>query len=101
MGLIGGFQVKKDNSLRGAYGETDFDKKTIRINKKKHKATNKNTKRITPNKDGSENLLNTILHEAMHVKHPKLGERAVEKLARAMKTRMSPTQKQRLYSKVS
>ena len=98
MGKLYGFKVKNDAKLRGAYGETDFDKKTIRINKAKHKK--KGVKRITPNKDGSENMAMTILHEAMHAKHPKKGEKAVENLARAMKSRMSPKQKKRLYSKV-
>lgn len=97
MAKLYGFTIKKDNKLRGAYGETDFEKKTIRINKAKHK---KAAKRITPNRDGSENMLTTILHEGMHVKHPNASERSVEKLARAMKTRLSTKQKNRIYAKV-
>src|SRR4051812_44654562 len=98
-GKIRGFKVKVNNKLRGAYGETDFDKRTITINKKKH--GDKSLKRITPNADGTENMLTTIVHEAMHVKHPQKGERAIEKLARAMVSRMPPRDKARYYSAVS
>lgn len=87
----------KTGKVRGGYGETDLKNKVIKIDKSKHKR--KGTKRITPNKDGSENMLTTIVHEMTHKRHPKMGEEKVEKLARAMKSRMGTKQKQRLYSK--
>ncbi len=92
------WQFKTDNKLRGAFGETDYDKKIVRINKRRH-AKNQPVRHLTKNKDGSENMLVTALHEINHVKHPKMGERGVEKLARAMKSRMSKKQKNRIYSK--
>lgn len=93
------FHFKVDNKLRGAFGETDFSKKVVRINKKKHRK-GADVKHLTPNKDGSENLLTTIVHEQTHINHPQMGERKVEKLARAMKRKMSPKQKARMYAKV-
>lgn len=98
MGTYKGFKVKKDSSLRGAYGETDFEKRVVRINKKKHKSTKE--KRITPNKDGSENMATTIQHELLHVKYPRKNEKAIEKLARAMVGKKSPKQKAKLYKLV-
>lgn len=100
MGKLFGFKVKTDNKLRGAFGETDLDKKVIRINKKRHRA-NAPVKHLTPNKDGSENLLTTIVHEGIHAKQPNKKENSVEKLARAMVSRMSPKQKSRYYAKAS
>ena len=94
-----GWKIRKDNKLRGAFGEADFNKRVIRINKKKHRK-NANVKHMVRNRDGSENLAVTIQHEINHVRHPKMGERSVEKLARAMVSKMGPKQKQHLYSKV-
>lgn len=93
--MDGGWKIKKDNTLRGAYGETDFDKKLIRINKKRHKKgeTNKNA-------DGSENLLDTIVHEKLHATHPNMHEKTVRKLARAMSSKMGKKQKAAHYAMV-
>lgn len=96
-----GWRIKKDDRLRGAYGETNYDKKLIRINKKKHRSTNTKLKRYTPNKDGSENLLMTIVHEVNHVVHPNMKERGIEKLAKAMKARMSDKQKAKYYNLIA
>lgn len=87
-----GWKMKR-GKVRGAFGETDYDRKVIKINKKAHK-----TGTMTRNPDGSESLLTTILHEVNHVRHPKKGERGVEKLARAMKSRMGPRQKAKYYA---
>ena len=88
----------KTTNKRGAFGETDFEKKTITINKKRHKS--KNVRKLTPNKDGSENLLTTIAHEFAHKNHPKINsEKKIEKLARAMVSKMSPKRKAKLYRK--
>lgn len=95
--MRGGWTFKNSNKLRGAYGETDYDKKLVRVNKRRHKS--KTAKRITPNKDGSENLLTTIAHEMVHVNHPRRTEKSTEKLARAMVSKMGKKQKGRLYSK--
>lgn len=88
----------KTGKVKGGFGETDFSKKTITIDKKKHKRGAK-VGHLTKNKDGSENMMTSIMHEEMHKRHPKKSEKAVEKLARAMKSRMSPKQKKRMYAK--
>lgn len=61
-----GFQRKVDNKLKGALGETDFNKRIIRINKKKSKRA------------GRGEVLKTIVHEEMHMNHPKMKEKNVE-----------------------
>lgn len=88
----------KVGKVKGGYGETDFNKKVIKIDKSKHR---KNYKRLTPNPDGSENMLTTITHEMVHKRFPKKSEKATEKLARAMKSKMSPKTKQKMYAKFS
>ena len=59
-----GYKIKVDNKMRGAYGDMNSDKKLIRIHKKRHKGNKKN-------------LANTIIHEKMHVDHPKMWEKTV------------------------
>lgn len=83
--------------MRGAYGEIDYDRKVIKVNPKRHKS--KKVRRLTSNKDGTENLLVTMLHEEVHRNHPKMHERNVEKLARAMKSRMGDKAKKKTYRK--
>ena len=84
--------------VKGAFGETDLNKKVIKIDHAKHKRGAK-VKHRTPNPDGSENKLTTILHELGHANHPRKSEKGVEKLAIAMKSRLSKKQKQRHYAK--
>lgn len=87
----------KTGKVKGGYGETDFGKKTITIDKSKHKRSS--YKRITPNKDGSENMLVTMAHELMHKAHPSWSEKKVESAARKKHKRMSKSEKSRVYSK--
>jgi hypothetical protein len=85
-----------DNKMKGAYGETDFDKKTVKVNKKIHK--NKKVKMGIPKKDGT--LLNTIVHEGLHVKHPKMTEKVVRKEARKVVNKMGTKAKKKAYGKL-
>ncbi len=64
-------QFKKvvDNHTKD-FGDTDFDKHLIRINKHMNKT-----------KGSQGELINTIVHEFDHVKHPKMKEKNVQKLA--------------------
>lgn len=95
MAELKGWKFKTDNKLRGAYGETDFDKKTIRVNKTKHKAASKDYAKQ------DSTLLNTIVHEHLHAQHPKMHEDSVRKLARAMASKMPLKQKSKMYKKFS
>lgn len=88
------WRYRVNNKMRGAFGETDFDTRTITINKKLHKKANLKKYRVAK-KDKS--LLNTIVHELTHKKHPKATERSVVKKTRTALTRMSPKAKKRAY----
>jgi hypothetical protein len=90
------FKRMVNNKLRGAYAEIDEKKKTIAINKKRHK---QNVKRYDKNKDGSEKLINTIVHEELHAKHPKMHEKTVYKKAKQNVKIMSKKVKGKYYSK--
>ncbi len=81
-----------------AYGATDFDKKTITINKKYHKSK-WNHKSIRKNKDGTANITDTIAHELMHKRHPKMWEKTVRKRTRKAMKKMGRKQKKKLLSK--
>lgn len=78
------------------FGVTDFDKGTITINKKLHKKAKKNPKKYGFTKKDST-LLNTIVHEKLHTKHPKMHERTVRKLAHKKVAGMSSSQKKKQY----
>ena len=90
------FKRHVDNKMKGAYGETDYAKKTIRINKKRHKSASSG--RITKNRDGSESLINTIVHEELHASHPKMKEKTVRRTALKLVTRLKPRTKKKIYS---
>ena len=89
-----GYMRVPDNKLRGAYGETDTDKKVIRVNKERH---HKNVERYNKNEDGSESLIDTIVHEEDHAKHPRKHEKTVYKDTKKKVDKMSNKEKQRLY----
>lgn len=92
---LAGWKFKTDNKMRGAYGETDYDKKTIRVNKKRHKSAK--AQRINKNAQGKESIIDTIVHEKLHAKHPKMHEKTVRTLAKAMVARMPAKQKAKHY----
>lgn len=90
------YVVKK---TKGYYGYTDFDKKEIAIDKKYHKSKGNHASDIKKNKDGTANILDTIVHEKMHSIHPKMHEKTVRKLTRKKVKKLSKKQKKKLYSK--
>ena len=90
------WKYKIDNKMRGAFGETDYDKKVIRVNKKRHKS--KSVLKISKKKDGNEHLGKTIYHEELHRKHPKMYEKTVRKKEKDF-DKLSKKQKKKLYSK--
>ena len=75
-----------DNSMR-VFGDTNYDKKIIRVNKKKSKKT------------APGEVIKTIIHEEEHRLHPKMHEKTVYKKAREMIKRMNHNQKQRHYAR--
>jgi len=87
MKRVKGYKFKKDNKMRW-YGETDLKNKIMKVNKKKAKKSNVKGE-----------LLNSIVHEHTHARHPKMHERTVQKVTRAMLPTLSRKQKQQYYSK--
>lgn len=81
-----GWKYKVDNKLR-AFGEIDYDRKTIRVNKKKNRKHG-----------GAGELLDTIVHELAHRDHPKMKEKNVKKLAARVINRSSTKKKKKYYN---
>jgi len=69
------------------FGDTDLGGKKIRVNKKKSK------------KEGPGEVLDTIVHEEMHRKHPKMKEKNIRKKTKRSVGRMSKKEKNKHYSK--
>ena len=86
-----------DNRLADTFGETDTGRKTIKINKKLHKQ--KSGGHLMRNRDGTEKLIGTIVHEELHAAHPKAHERTVRKMAKKKVKVINKKTKQRLYSR--
>lgn len=91
-------RIVVDNKLRGAYGESDLSKGTIRINKKKH--FQKGYTRLNPAKDGHEKLYATVKHEMLHHEHPEKSETTIRKMEKSSIARMSTKQKAALRDKL-
>lgn len=79
-----------DNKMRN-YGDFDPGEGVLRINKKRSRTWGKKHKK--------PGILDTIVHEEMHLSHPKLGERKVVKRTKKKVKRMSKKQKSKYYSK--
>lgn len=92
------YKYQIDNQMR-AYGETDFEKKTIRINRKRHKSAK--VDRISAKADGDEHLGMTIYHEELHRKNPSWTEKKVRKQEKSGWKKLSPAQKKSYYSKLT
>lgn len=91
------WKYKVDNKMRNM-GICDYDKKEIKINKK----ASKKHGRVRPvNKHATKypETLDTIVHEHLHKKHPKMHEKTVYKMARQKVKTMSTAQKKKFYSK--
>lgn len=76
-----------DNKMK-VYGETDLAKKTIKINKRKAKKSG-----------NTGELLDSIVHEHTHARHPKMNEKTVQKVTRAILPTLSKRQKKKYYAK--
>ena len=81
----GHFRVYKDNRMKW-FGDTDLDKKVIRLNIKRSKKSGK-----------PGEVLDTVQHELLHAKHPKAHEKTVRKMTKKAVKHLSPITKHRLY----
>lgn len=94
------WKYKKDNKLRGAYGDTNFGTKTIRVNKSLAKKRPLYKCAVNEGASKYPDVLATIVHETYHKDHPKATEKQTRKAERKIVSKMSPKQKQKMYSKV-
>ena len=78
--------------VKGGLGETDFETKTIKVDKPKHK------KRWVGIPKQDNTILNTAVHENLHAAHPKMTEKRVRKVARQKVNKMSRKQKLKVYN---
>ena len=81
-----GWKWVVDDRMRD-YGETDYESRIVRINcalHRKHRVS----------------LLDTLLHEELHVQYPFLSERMVCELTSARLSCLTARDKARLYAKV-
>ena len=86
-----------DNRMHG-YGEIDWNKKTIRINKKRSKKDPMHKRPVNKKAHKYPEVLDTIVHEEMHRKHPKMHEKTVRKTTKKLMKKMSRKQKRKHYN---
>ena len=83
------------------FGETNYEKKTISINKKEH-AKAKKVKKGAWKKYGMAkkdlSLINTLVHETRHKTHPKETEKTVRKKSAIIVKGLSPKAKAKYYN---
>lgn len=77
-----------NNKLR-VLGVTDTSKRTIKINKTRNK------------KAGRGELIDTIAHEEMHAKHPRMHEKTIRRKTPKAVKRMKKNTKQKMYKRYS
>ena len=73
------FKRVVDNKMRD-FGDTNIKKGVIRVNKKKSRKHPKG-------------IIDTVIHEELHARHPKMHEKTVRKLTNKALITMSPKRK--------
>lgn len=86
-----------DNKMRGLYGETDFDKRRIRINKRNSKKKPMYKRPVTKGAKKYPDVLGTIVHEEYHRKHEGATEKTTYRKERQIVRNLTPEQKKRFY----
>lgn len=81
------------------YGETDTNKKTIKINKNLSKKKPTHKRPITKKAHKYPEVADTIYHEIYHSKHPKATEKTTYKKTRFAMKKLGKKAKQKLYAK--
>jgi len=90
------YSWKVDNKM-GHSGETNEKDRVVKVNKKRsHYKTGKVVtyagKKLKPS------IINTIVHEKMHVDHPKMTEKAVYKKTPILVKGLNKQEKARMYN---
>jgi hypothetical protein len=75
-----------DNKMR-AYGEVDFDQRIVRINKALHERNR-------------EQLIDTLLHEELHIRYPLLSERGICALTERTLPYVSKSRRSTMYRRL-
>ncbi len=70
----------------GDLGDVDYQKKIIRINK-------------NPDRNGPGEIINTIIHEELHARHPRMSEATICKRAGVLVKTLSAAQKRKLRAR--
>lgn len=96
--LLKAYKLKTDNKMRN-YGDIDYKKKIIRVNKKLSKKDPSHKRPVKKYASKYPEVADSIYHELDHAQYPKKNEKQVYKdTSKAMK-RMSSKQKAKLYKK--
>ena len=82
-----------------SWGDTNYVKKLIRINKKKSKKNPMHTRPVNKGAQKYPEVLDTIIHEELHATHPKMKHKAIYKKVKRLVKTMSKRQKQRMYNR--
>ena len=77
---------RKTNNKLGYYGDTDINKKVMQVNK---------SKKLNKKKG---DILDTIVHEAAHAKHPKMHEKNIRVHTKKLTKRLNRKQKKSYYN---
>lgn len=93
------WSYKVDNKIKG-YGQTDYQKREIRVNVKKSKSNPSRVRPITEGATKYPDVLDTIVHETLHKNRPRMREKTVRKATVRMIKSMTPAQKLKYYLKV-
>lgn len=89
---------KVDNKMKWS-GETDTDKGVVKINKTRSRHKAGKTIKYS-GKKYKTSIIDTIVHEKMHVDHPKMHEKTVYKKTPMMVKGLTPQEKAKLYKLV-
>lgn len=76
-------------------GDTDTQSKIIKINKKLHHKLG--VEKTMGRKKKKGELLDSLVHEALHAKHPKAHEKTIRKMTPKVIVKMGKLQKHKVY----
>ena len=87
-----------DNKMR-YWGDCNFQKKVIRVNRKKSRKDPLRVRPINKHARRYPDVLDTMVHEENHANHPKMHEKNIRKKTLRDIKKMTRKQKQKIYSR--
>lgn len=91
------YKRKVDNKMR-SYGDTDLEKKVMRVNKKMSKKNPMHKRKLNKHASKYPEVLDSIVHETTHAKKPKMLEKNVRKHTKRIIKKMNKRQKRSYYN---